>query len=303
MAPKDLTARRDDQNPPPQLSWRPNELVASVKALAQDVEKSVTEASDWYMAKRRAPSAGAQWTRMLAIVFVTLGGLSPLLSSTFGPIKGALNVTGTGAGYLFLALAAACVALDRYAGFSSSWMRRITTGQAIKRLVIDFRVQWPPLLAELEAKTNITIADVKPLFDRIAKLSADAEDLIKEETRLWKVEFESAFSQLEKATQAGKSEAEETKAPAPAPKPPAGGPQPPQPQAAAPIVPPVGGPQPAAAPPVAAADNKGLPAEAAGAAILTPAPPAAEAPPTAPVADSAAAPPQKDETEEPKQSN
>ena len=202
--PQDLTAKRSEKTTSQPLSWKPAELIDSVKKLADVVEANVTEASDWYMAKRKAPSIGARWSRMLAIIFVTLGGLAPLIASTFGDFP--RKVTGTGAGYLFLALAAACIALDRYAGFSSSWMRRVTTAQSIKRLVIEFRVQWPPLLAEVEAKPSVTAADVKPLFDRVAKLADDAEELIKEETRLWKVEFESAFSQLEKATQAGKAE-------------------------------------------------------------------------------------------------
>ena len=170
------------------------------------MEKSVIEASDWYMAKRRLPSLGARWTRVLAIAFVTIGGIAPVLESTFGPIRGTITITGTGVGYLFLAAAAACIALDRYAGFSSSWMRRVTTALSLKRLIVDFRVQWPPLLAAVEAKDSVTEADVKPLFDRIAKLAGDAEDLVNEETQLWKVEFQSSFSQLEKATQARKVE-------------------------------------------------------------------------------------------------
>jgi hypothetical protein len=211
--PQDLTAKQNGQDERPQLSWKPTDLVASMTKLADDVEKNVIAASDWYMAKRKLPSMGARWSRLLAILFVTLGGLAPLITSTFNLDVQKLGVTGTGIGYLFLAVAAACIALDRYAGFSSAWMRRVTTAQAIKRLLVDFRVQWPALLAEIEAKPGgvVTTADVKPLFDRVAKLAGDAEDLITEETRLWKVEFESAFAQLEKATQAQKSEPQEQK--------------------------------------------------------------------------------------------
>ncbi|HKS22131.1 MAG TPA: SLATT domain-containing protein [Thermoanaerobaculia bacterium] len=215
--PQDLTVRRDDQNPP---TWTPDKLVDSIKTLAADVEASVVGASDWYLSKRKAVSRGARWSRVLAIAFVTLGGLAPLIWATFDiKITKYPTVTGTGIGYLCLALAAAAVALDRYAGFSSSWMRRITTAQALKRLVVEFRVQWPPLLADVEAKKDITPADVKLLFERIAKLAGDAEDVIKEETRLWKVEFESAFAQLEKASQAKKAEGEDVKEPATAGKP------------------------------------------------------------------------------------
>lgn len=217
--PQDLTVRRDDQNPP-QPTWSPDKLVDSIKKLAEDVENNVVGASDWYLAKRKAVSRGARWSRVLAIAFVTLGGLAPLIWATFDiKITSFPTVTGTGIGYLCLALAAAAVALDRYAGFSSSWMRRITTAQALKRLVVEFRVQWPPLLADVEAKKDVTSADVKPLFERIAKLAGDAEDLIKEETRLWKVEFESAFAQLEKASQAKKAEGAEAKEPVTVAKP------------------------------------------------------------------------------------
>lgn len=208
MGLEDLSPKRSAKEATANLSWKPDALVASVKALAEDVEHNVVEASEWYMAKRRLPSAGARWTRILAIIFVTLGGIAPVAESTFGPLKGAITVSGTGVGYLFLAAAAACLGLDRYAGFSSTWMRRITTAQELTRLVVDFRVQWPPLLATVEGKATVTEADVKPLFDRIAKLAGDAEDLIKEETQLWKVEFQSSFSQLEKASQARKVEQE-----------------------------------------------------------------------------------------------
>jgi SMODS and SLOG-associating 2TM effector domain 2 len=247
--PADLTAKRDEQNQL-QLSWKPAALLTSIAKLAEDVEKSAVQTSDWYMAKRMPPARGARWTRILAIVFVTIGGLAPLIESTFGGIPGAVTVTGTSAGYLFLALAAACIALDRYAGFSSSWMRRVTTAHAVKRLVIEFRVQWPPLVAEVEAKSTIAVADVKPLFERVAKFATDVEDLVKEETRLWKVEFESAFAQIEKASQAGKAEAAGEK---PAEPPP---------------------PPPPAPPLVAVEDGKPLTPGQGGAAKLTPPPPA-----------------------------
>lgn len=262
--PKDLTVRRDDQNSTLQSPWTPEQLVSSIKKLAEDVETSVVGASDWYLSKRKAVSRGARWSRVLAIAFVTLGGLAPLIWATFDiKITTYPTVTGTGVGYLCLALAAAAVALDRYAGFSSSWMRRITTAQALKRLVVEFRVQWPPLLAEIEAKTNATPADVKPLFERIAKLAGDAEDVIKEETRLWKVEFESAFAQLEKASQAKKAEGEEAKEPQATEKPKLLVPREQAPAGAdtrLEVKAPAGGPQDANAPPAPAPGDTNPPA-------------------------------------------
>lgn len=220
----DLTAKSTDEAPH-SWSWKPADLLPSIKKLAVAVEKNVVDDSEWYMAKRKLPARGARWSRVAAIAFVTLGGLSPLIWSTFEiKITQPFAITGTGVGYLCLALAAASVALDRYAGFSSSWMRRITTAHALKRLVVEFRVEWAQLLAEVEGKEPLAPADAKPLFDRLSKLASDAEELIKEETRLWKVEFESAFAQLEKATQAQKAESQEQKPAAPKePKPLASG--------------------------------------------------------------------------------
>jgi hypothetical protein len=51
-------------------------------------------------------------------------------------------------GYLFLALAAAFVATDKFFGFSSGWIRYIRTGQVLMKELAEFRMDWAMLMAK-----------------------------------------------------------------------------------------------------------------------------------------------------------
>lgn len=53
-------------------------------------------------------------------------------------------------GYIFLALAAGCVAMDKFFGFSSNWMRFMTTSLALQRHLAEFEMDWNILWLEIQ---------------------------------------------------------------------------------------------------------------------------------------------------------
>src|SRR6185369_1540504 len=81
-----------------------------------------------------------------SILLITAGGMVPLIKATWAP--GTLASAGFDLGqlgYLLIGLGGAAIAFDRFFGFSSGWIRYITTEMAIQRTLHEFRIEWARL--------------------------------------------------------------------------------------------------------------------------------------------------------------
>lgn len=143
----------------------------------------------------------ARYSRFLrgaAIILTALGGLMPVLQGLFG--------TGTFAafgqiGYIFLALAAACVGFDKFFGFSSGWVRFMTTEMAIQQDLAEFQMDWMLLMAEMGEKQPSSDMIQKVLL-RLKEFRLQIIRRISQEMQMWAGEFNSNLLQLEKSVQA-----------------------------------------------------------------------------------------------------
>jgi len=91
------------------------------KALCKEVETQARETINWYIKRKGNRAAGSKFLRISAILLIFAGGLSPILQGIAW-----LQLQDCQYGYIALALAAACVAIDKFMGLSSSWMRSVT---------------------------------------------------------------------------------------------------------------------------------------------------------------------------------
>jgi hypothetical protein len=168
--------------------WQDTE--AALTRLYRHAEGRAIDAIDWYLADKRGKRIWSRGLRLLVILLVTAGGLQPLLDAAApGPSR-------TAWGYVLLALAAACIGLDRFFGLSSGWMRSMTTAQAVERRLEQLQYDWAAECARSASRT----VDPKQVQNRLALLRAFADDVaaqMQQETAEWVLEFQSNLLRLE----------------------------------------------------------------------------------------------------------
>jgi hypothetical protein len=170
--------------------WQDTE--AALTQLYRYAERRAIDAADWYLADKRGKRIWSRGLRLVAILLVIAGGLQPLLDAAVpGPSR-------TAWGYVLLALAAACIGLDRFFGISSGWMRSMTCAQALERRLEQLQYDWA---AECARGASRTI-DPKQVQTRLALLRAFADEvaeLMQQETAEWVLEFQSNLLRLERS--------------------------------------------------------------------------------------------------------
>jgi conflict system pore-forming effector with SLATT domain len=170
--------------------WQDTE--AALVLLYRYAEARAIDAADWYLQDKWAKRIWSRGLRLLVILLVSAGGLQPLLDAA-APGAG----PGSAAwGYVLLALAAACIGLDRFFGISSGWMRSMTTAQALEHRLEQLQYDWAAECARSAART----VDPKQVQTRLALLRAFSDDvaaLMQQETAEWVLEFQRSLLRLE----------------------------------------------------------------------------------------------------------
>lgn len=96
-------------------------------------------------------------------------------------------------------MAAALIAIDRFGGLSSAWMRCITTAQQISHEQHVFRLDWSQLRTVASLSQPPKLQDLTPLFERLRAFAIKHDEVIETETRTWIAEFRSILSELGRA--------------------------------------------------------------------------------------------------------
>jgi len=94
-----------------------------------------------------------------------------------------------------LASAGLLLVADRVFGWSSGWMRYITTVTTMENLTQVFQLEWGKFLVSKTAPLDVS--DAKSLFDLATGLEQELRKLQAEETTKWVVEFNTGISLLE----------------------------------------------------------------------------------------------------------
>jgi len=194
----------------PAPSWNPGDPAASLQELYTYSESQAQRAIGWYYSRKARKAAFSSWSRLLTIVLTALGGLIPILSallyrdSTSQLARLSLNQWG----YLAVGLAGLSLALDRFYGASSGWMRYITTASVLETLVEEFRFDWIKLQAALGVAPT-AMDNVVACLDRLRTFSLAIRAQVEKETQAWVTEFQNTLSQLEQETQKGLEAARE----------------------------------------------------------------------------------------------
>ena len=182
------------------LSWGDaRETEASIQRVYAYAEQRAQQAIEWYLKSKGWKAFWSRSLRISAILLTTLGGLAPIVGS-IGWLKlqsfdyePAVRMLG----YVFLALAAACVGLDRFFGFSSGWMRYIMTALVLQKALSEFRMEWAMTVAKLGGASP-TDEQLQSMLQRLKEFIAYVDGKVEEETREWVSEFKTSISDAER---------------------------------------------------------------------------------------------------------
>jgi hypothetical protein len=183
------------------LKWKSaDEIQESIGAIYRYAEDTASDSIAWYGKSKRRKAQISQLLRFLAIVLTSLGGLTPIIGAlglTTIALRGELKLNVGQMGYLFLGLAAACVGFDRFFGFSSGWMRYLTTKMTLERSLSEFRLDWAMMVAKL-GENPPTPDQVQLMLQRLKEFLLVIDTHVEQETQAWVSEFKTNIAEIEK---------------------------------------------------------------------------------------------------------
>jgi hypothetical protein len=173
-----------------------SDQTGAVEQMSSWAETRTVETINWYLRDKRVKRWASRFLRAASIAFAVTGGVLPLISSSTGSINPNL-------GYIFLAVAAGCVAFDHFFGLSSGWMRDITAIQVLQNRLTRYHLEWArwqSTHAGALSGTGSEAADEATAIglDLIGDLVVDLAQLTESETAQWVAEFSNSMAALRK---------------------------------------------------------------------------------------------------------
>lgn len=181
-----------------ELQWGVDSRAASLSAVYAHAIAVSTAAQKWYAGKRPSKRAWGRALRVAAILLGTAAAVLPIVSQITVTSGKAAIAPGWSA--VAVAAALASVALDRYFGFSSGWMRFMAADQRLVRQRSDFEYAWN----QIRAAVNDPPADddVHRLLELARTNVLAVQDVIASETADWLTDFRGALSEAEQSLMA-----------------------------------------------------------------------------------------------------
>jgi hypothetical protein len=178
----------------PPLTWSRAEIRRSLDELYAWGERLAVEAIGWYMIEKRRTSRWSRTLRAVALVLAAVGSAVPI--AALGAGRPAVGNWG----FLLLALAAGCVAYDRFFGYSSSWQRYMATATSLRTQLIEYQAAWAKEMVAMAAREPDR-TDAVRLIDFVRTFAWNVNDTIRTETEAWLVEFHTRLTELESRLQ------------------------------------------------------------------------------------------------------
>jgi hypothetical protein len=149
------------------LIWPP--LGQSFDSLRERLIDRGAEIYQWYEADRHIKKRWSKRLRVLAILLGAIGGAAPAIGNVLLEFSSAV-------GYLFLAAAAASVALDKFLGLSTGWIRDM-------QVMTDLNARTAALYFDLVRAAAANLEG--QVVDALGRYASGLENLVIGETREW----------------------------------------------------------------------------------------------------------------------
>jgi len=173
--------------------------MATLQELYNTIVSEATAQAQWYADKKGPISKASRTIRLCSILLVGLGGLFPLIGAATESDIWGHDVTNWG--YITIAMAGTLIFLDRFFGFSSAWIRYITTEMEIRKQIKEFEMKWRIENYGLDLQ-SIDPSKAKELLKMLMDFSSLIDEMVKQETNNWATEFQTNIAELQKTINA-----------------------------------------------------------------------------------------------------
>jgi len=187
--------RRTSTSPVPFPEWSPDKTWDSLKAVFIATVREGESAINWYRDNIRGKRLCSRLIRLFAIVLASVGALIPLIVAAARNYDGSKGIFDPQWGYFAFATAAVLLAIDKFYGFSTGWVRYLKTQLALERALSDLRYDWTALVSKIQNQsptpdeTQIVLRKLKEYVDFV-------HTQVQQETEAWVLEFQSGLSDL-----------------------------------------------------------------------------------------------------------
>ena len=179
------------------LPWDAQHIQESLDTLYQFALDESKRAENWYWTNAGKKSRWARLFRMFAILATAIGGIFPVVSQIITDSQGVPVISPAWASVV-LAIGGTCLALDRFYGFSSGWVRFMTTALNIQAWSKEFQFEWQQQRAMLQGQQP-TLEQAQDMISRCAMFSTRISNAVSEETKQWVQEFQESLKALDQS--------------------------------------------------------------------------------------------------------
>ena len=169
---------------------KPDEALASIY---EHVGAVSLTARNWYWTSIRTKRWTSFSARAIAFVLLVFGTSLPIFAAIQDAPKEKLLFTQWAVA--LLAVAGLTQVADRIFGWSSGWMRYITTVTTMENLTRAFELEWAKYI--VSKTVPLDSSDVKALFELAKGLEQELMKLQTDETTQWVAAFNTGISLLE----------------------------------------------------------------------------------------------------------
>ena len=179
----------------PEVDWR--DARVSLDQLYRYLVHHAESNIHWYL---RRKSVKRRWAVTLRLAAIVMGTMAAVIPAVVGIVPvGKLTGNWAPLSSVFVALSAGSIGLDKFFGFSSAWMRYMTTELDLQARLKTFQLGW---LQERLRWWEKPLSQEKTLelLQMLEAFTRDVDGLVANETRMWIDEFRGNLASLERVT-------------------------------------------------------------------------------------------------------
>lgn len=186
-----------DSVPFPLLSGQDDKLADEIEQVFHFVCRTGKEATDWYGRKRRPKRIWGWWLRVGVIVATAIAGLIPVFAEISTDNQGR-HLIRPAWSTVALGFAALFLAFDKFGGYTSGWIRFMTTELELTRVCDAFRFEWQN--SKLAWQSGVpSRQQATEMLVRARAHIQEIHAIVAEETKTWAAEFQVALRELDAA--------------------------------------------------------------------------------------------------------
>jgi hypothetical protein len=181
------------------LEWAEDKRADSLEKMGQWLLAQADNTYQWYIDSKRAKHLYARVSRGAVVVLAALATILPVISQIVGT-KGHEILLNPLWSTVLATLTAMLIALDRFMGWSSAWMRFMTAATDVRAAIQDFELNWQ--VQKSRWTQAVDAAEAQRGLAMAVAFSCKIAQIVHDETAAWVAEFQTVLRQLDDQTKA-----------------------------------------------------------------------------------------------------